>query len=115
MPANNHFISVSRGGELFARRVGAPPIRVAHGDDGLEIPVPDGRPGAPTIRVFFAYHPGARRRSLYLTDVEAAGERSSVAEFQARHAVTDEELGRWLRAAVERALDAAAPPSPPAP
>lgn len=115
MPAPNHFISVSRGGELFARRVGAPPVRVARGPDGLELPVPDGRPGAPAIRVFFAYQPGAPRRSLYLTDVEVAGERCTVAEFQARHAVTDEELGRWLRAAVERALDAAALPSPPDP
>lgn len=103
----NHFISVSRGGKLVARRIGEAPVEVACGSDGLEVAVPDGRLAVSELRVYFAYERAAPRRAVSVTEVEVAGARYDVDAFLDRFGVADEELARWMRAAVDRALDRA--------
>lgn len=107
---NNHFITVSRAGVLTARRKGEPPVQVATASEGLVVS-PDGEAvsrGVPSsLRVLFA-HGGANRELLVLA-VVAESQQREVADFQARYGVTDDQLGRWMRAAVEAALDAAGP------
>jgi len=102
----NHFISVSRTGDLMARRSGEAPVSVATCRDGLEVAVPEERLGLLSIRVFFERHACTPRRHVYVTEVEVAGKRAPVAEFLTHWGVTDAELGRWMRDAVERMLDA---------
>lgn len=104
--SENHFITVSRSGELMARRKGGAPVCVATAASGLvadtdEAARANGAP--PQVRVHFA--PGGANRELNVTAVEADGVVLEVDAFLARFAVPDVALGRWLRAAVERALD----------
>lgn len=106
MTSDNHFISVSRAGELMARRKGQAPVRVATVAAGILVETDDAARanGAPSrVRVHFAAGGGNRR--LHVTGVEVDGVVLDVDAFLSRHAVTEEALGRWLRAAVERALD----------
>ncbi len=106
MPSDNHFITVSRTGELMARRKGGAPVRVATTATGLVVATDDAARsrGAPaSVRVHFAA--GGDNRQLNVTAVEVDEVRLAVDVFLARFAVADDALGRWLRAAVERALD----------
>jgi hypothetical protein len=107
--ANTHFISVSRAGMLVARRKGHPPVEIATAAGGLSI-APDEEARArgvpPTVRVFFAH--GGGDRQLLVTALATEEGSLEVNEFQSRYSVSDSELGRWIRAAVERSLDAAA-------
>jgi hypothetical protein len=106
--ARNHFISVSKDGRLVARRSGEPPLVVATSREGLVVPVPEGRMGVATIRVFFEHRRGAAARSICVTELDVAGARMTIEAFLARFDVTEVELGRWMREAVDRALDARA-------
>jgi hypothetical protein len=104
--SDNHFITVSRTGELMARRKGGAPVRVATTASGLVVDTDDAARdrGAPaTVRVRFTAGGGNRR--LHVTVIEVDGASLDVDEFLARYAVPEAALGRWLRAAVERALD----------
>lgn len=98
----NHFITVSRQGVLMARRKGRAPIAVAVADEGLSVATE--RPSLPTIRVFFGH--GGGNRMLHVSTVAVSEQRLPVETFQSEHAVTDEELGRWIRMAIEQVLDA---------
>lgn len=107
---DNHFITVSRAGELMARRKGHPPRRVATVATGIVVATDDAArsAGAPAqVRVRFAS--GGGNRSLHVTAVELDGAALDVDEFLARFAVPDAALGRWIRAAIERALDEVSP------
>jgi hypothetical protein len=103
----NHFISVSRRGELLARRKGSAPIHVADAVHGLRV-----RPcaeavarGVPSeLRVKFM--PGGSARDVCVTEIVVDGRDVEVAAFQRTYSVTDAELGAWMRAAVDEALDA---------
>ncbi|MEZ4450634.1 MAG: hypothetical protein R3B09_14225 [Nannocystaceae bacterium] len=108
MAAPNHFLSVSRAGVLHARRRGEPPVAITRGAEGLEVAVPPGRLAAPTILVHFDYQRATPRRSVHVTDVTINGVRRPIEAFLADHEVTEGELGAWMRAAVEAALDRAA-------
>lgn len=101
-----HFISVSRRGELFARRIGAAPVRITAAGEPLVLTVPE-RPELADLRVHFSHTRATPRRSVHVTAVELAGLRLPVDEFQARHHVGDDELGQWMRAAIDRILDRA--------
>ncbi|MBA3548924.1 MAG: hypothetical protein H0T76_20775 [Nannocystis sp.] len=107
MKTDNHFITVSRTGELMARRKGGAPVCVATAATGIEAETDDAARanGAPArVRVHFA--PGGSNRRLNVTAVEVDGVVLDVDVFLARFAVPEVALGRWLRAAVDRALDA---------
>lgn len=106
--ARNHFISVSKDGRLFARRSGEPPLVIATSREGLVVSVPEERMGVATIRVFFEYRPGAAARSICVTELDVAGARMTIDAFLAHFDVTEAELGRWMREAVDHALDARA-------
>ena len=103
-----HFISVSRAGVLVARRKGKAPVNVATAAEGLVV-VPDeearGRGLPALLRVFFRH--GGRHLHLHVTAVSIGQEQVELNAFQARFSVSNAELGKWIRAAVERALDAA--------
>jgi len=98
----NHFITVSKQGVLMARRKGQAPVKVATAREGLRVDTDD---PAQTLLIHFE-HGGGNRQMRVLT-VQREAESLPVEEFQARFQVDDETLGRWIRAAVERALDAA--------
>jgi len=105
---NNHFISVSRSGELMARRKGAAPVCVATVADGLIVQTDEtarGRGAPPSVCVRFGH--GGNNRELRVDAIELDGESLDVDAFCARFGVTDASFGRWIRTAVERALDAA--------
>ncbi|MRG95997.1 hypothetical protein [Polyangium spumosum] len=107
--SSNHFITVSRAGDLMARRKGYPPVRVATAASGIEVDTDEAARahGAPAVvRVSFAH--GGRNRELRVMAVEADGISYDPDAFLARFEVRALTLGRWLRAAVERALDQAA-------
>lgn len=101
-----HFISVARNGDLHARRVGAAPVRIAAAGQPLVLTVP-GRPELADLRVYFDRAPATPRHHVHVTTVELAGLRLPVEEFQTRHHVGDDELGQWMRAAIDRILDLA--------
>ena len=106
MTTNNHFISVSRAGALMARRRGGAPLQVATTTTGIAVDTDDAarERGAPiSVRVHFMA--GGGNRQLHVTGVEVDGARLDVDAFLRRYAVPEDALGRWLRAAVERALD----------
>ena len=92
----------------MARRKGSAPVRIADAREGLVVrPAPeDIERGVPNpLRVLFGH--GGNNREVLVTEILAEGERLDVETFQARYAVSDEALGRWMRAAVEAALDVA--------
>jgi hypothetical protein len=100
--SNNHFISVSKRGELVARRKGSAPRVIATVADGILVRSDEaaGVQGCPPeVRVHFLG--GGANRELRVLTIDGL----DVAEFQAKFGVSDEALGRWLREAVERALD----------
>ncbi|APR80824.1 Hypothetical protein A7982_06171 [Minicystis rosea] len=106
--SSNHYITVSRTGELWARRKGRAPVRVATAASGIEVETDDDARarGAPSIvRVRFAH--GGGNRELRVMAVEVSGEALDPDAFLARFEVSEAALGRWLRASVERALDTA--------
>jgi hypothetical protein len=96
----NHFITVSKQGVLMARRKGGAPVAITTAKEGLAVETD--RPELGPIRVLFMH--GGGNRMLHVTEIVSAGRTLSIADFQAEHGVTDETLGRWIRAAVERAL-----------
>lgn len=100
-----HYISVARNGDLHARRSGAAPVRIAAADQPLVL-LADARPELADLRVHVEHVPHAPRHHVHVTTVELAGVRLPVEEFQARHHVSDEQLGQWMRAAIDRILDA---------
>lgn len=108
MPSRSHFISVSRRGALIARRVGEPPREIAAPGAGLLVDPTSARPDLGPLRVFFDHHRASAGRSVWVTAVEARGQRLDIAAFLDAHAVTEAELGAWMRAAVDAALDRAA-------
>jgi hypothetical protein len=100
--SNNHFISVSKRGELVARRKGSAPRVVATVAEGIVVQSDEAarlQGAPPEVRVHFLG--GGAHRELRVLTIEGL----DVAEFQAKFGVSDEALGRWLREAVERALD----------
>lgn len=106
---DNHFISVSRKGELIARRKGQAPVRIADARRGLTVQPPDdavGRGVPPLLCVMFV-HGGGNNREVCVTEIVVGDRRMDVSAFQEQYAVSDGELGRWMRAAVEAAMDAA--------
>lgn len=109
MGSDIHYITVSRAGVLMARRKGSAPVRVATAAQGFEV-TPDDEArarGVPSpLRVFFAH--GGGNKQLYITTIATAQGSMDIKSFQERFAVTDEALGRWVRGAIERALDSAA-------
>ena len=108
MKTTNHFITVARTGELWARRKGCAPVRVASAAEGIAIETDEAAraAGAPaTVRVRFAH--GGGNRELRVTTVHVGDIDLDPDAFLARFAVSGGALGRWIRAAVERALDAA--------
>ncbi len=103
---DNHFITVSRAGELMARRKGGAPVCVATAATGIEVETDDAaRANGAPIRVRVHFAPGGSNRQLNVTGVEVEGVVLDVDAFLLRFAVPDVALGRWLRAAAERALD----------
>ncbi|MCB9544977.1 MAG: hypothetical protein H6706_03695 [Myxococcales bacterium] len=98
--SDNHFISVSRAGVLLARPKGGAPVAIATCEGGLATPSPLG-----PLRVFFD-RSGANRH-VHVIAVEVDGERLDVDAFLARPGATAEDLGRWMRAAVDAAVAAA--------
>ncbi|WP_375759816.1 hypothetical protein [Corallococcus exercitus] len=105
---NNHFITVSRAGALMARRKGAAPVCVALAATGLRVETDAAARarGAPeTVVVRFA--PGGGNREIRVTGIEHQGAEMEVDAFLARFEVSEKALGQWIRAEVERALDAA--------
>ena len=90
----------------MARRKGGAPVCVATAASGIEVETDDAARanGAPTrVRVHFAA--GGGNRQLHVTAVAADDDLLDVDAFLSRFAVPETALGRWLRAAVERALD----------
>ena len=98
----NHFITVSKQGVLMARRKGQSPIAVTTAAEGLSVSTE--RPSLPTIRVFFEH--GGGNRMLHVLAVGVGEQRVPIETFQSEQGVTDEELGRWIRVAIEQVLDA---------
>jgi hypothetical protein len=104
-----HFISVSRAGVLVARRKGHPPVEITTAAKGISIaPEEEAQArGVPkAVRVLFAH--GGGDRQLFVTALVMEEGSLDVREFQSRYSVSDSELGKWIRAAVDRALDARA-------
>lgn len=107
MKTDNHFITVSRTGELMARRKGNAPICVATAASGIVVDTDAAARmnGAPTqVGVRFAH--GGGNRKLNVIGVEVQGVVLDVEVFLSRFTVGDDALGRWIREAVERALGA---------
>ena len=104
MKSDNHFITVSRAGELMARRKGCAPVCVATTASGIAVETDEAARmhGAPAS-VLVRFGPGGRNRELHVTAVEVDGVALAVEAFLSRFGVPDDALGRWLRAAVERA------------
>jgi hypothetical protein len=99
-----HFISVSKRGVLTARRKGRAPVEVATAEEGLEIQ-PDRADLPRPVRVFFAT--GGRKQVVRVLHVTIGGEQLEVDEFLRRYGVSERDLGRWMRAMVDAALDRA--------
>lgn len=115
MPAKNHYISVSREGRLLARRAGGRQVQVCDGAGRVRVtPDPEAlAAGVPAELVAVVRHDRrAHRREVMVEAVLAGGEEIETNAFLERFALPGERLGRWLRAAVEAALDRAeqAPP-----
>lgn len=103
--STNHFITVSRTGELWARRKGHPPVLVATAASGLEVATgadARARGAPPTVVVRFAH--GGGNRELRVMAVVSAGEPPEPDAFLARYGVSAEALGAWIRAAVDRVV-----------
>ena len=108
MPAADyHFITVSRAGVLVARRKGYPPVEIATASEGISI-TPDAEAQArgvpPRVQVFFAHKGG--NTQLYVTTLVTEEGSLPIREFQSRYSVSNEELGKWIRAAIDGAVDA---------
>jgi hypothetical protein len=106
-----HFITVSRAGELMARRKGGAPVCVATITTGLDVQTDEASrmKGVPSlVRVRFG--PGGANRLLRVDAIEVDGAVIEVNAFLARFEVSDADLGKWIRVRVEQALDAAAKP-----
>lgn len=101
--SDNHFITVSRAGELWARRKGRAPVLVASAAAGIAVE-PDAearaRGAPPTVTVRFAH--GGGNRELRVLTIESAGELLEPDAFLARFDVSAATLGTWIRAAIDR-------------
>ena len=78
-------------------------MEVATAEEGLEIQ-PDSSLPRP-VRVFFA--PGGNNRMVRVLHAVIAGERLEVDDLLRRYDVSERDLGRWMRTAVDAALDRA--------
>jgi hypothetical protein len=106
--SDNHFISVSRRGELIARRKGHPPVTIADAQHGLVVHPPGDaiERGVPLpFRVIFLH--GANNREVRVTEIVVGDRRMEVETFQAEYLVSDAELGLWMRKMIDAVLDAA--------
>lgn len=112
---NNHFISVSRRGELMARRKGQPPVHITTAHEGLLVTPDDPARAAgvpPTLRVHFEH--GGGNRTLCVTSVVTPdGTTLDVDAFLERHAVAEPTFAQWIRRAIEESLDRAERAPPP--
>jgi hypothetical protein len=109
-PTDNHFISVSRRGELFARRKGQPPVRITSREAGLVVATDETAraAGSPeTLRVHFD-HGGGNRTLCVTSIVTPDGSTLDVDAFLERHDVPEPTFAQWIRQAIEDALDRAA-------
>jgi hypothetical protein len=114
-PTNNHFISVSRRGELMARRKGQPPVHVATSTEGLIVATDEPAQASgvpPTLRIGFE-HGGGNRTLCVTTIATPDGASLDVDAFLERHAISEQALAQWIRRAIEDVLDRAATASPP--
>ena len=105
---DNHYITVSRNGELMARRKGHGPVRVATIASGLVVDTDEASRarGADNV-VCIRFASGGGNREMRVMAIEHRGETMEVDAFLTRFEVTEQALGRWIRAAIERALNAA--------
>lgn len=101
--SKNHFISVSKQGILWARRKGCKPVQVAEAEKGLRITPRRWFPGAVVVH----FEHGGTTREVCVTGVQVGDTAFEMEDFQTRFSVSDEELGAWMRDAVEEALDGA--------
>lgn len=101
--SENHFISVSKQGVLWARRKACEPVRVADAGEGLRVAPDRWFPGVVVVR----FEHGGTHRGVNVTQVQVGETSLEVADFQARFSVSDDELGAWMRAAVEAAVEEA--------
>jgi hypothetical protein len=104
---DNHFISVSRHGELMARRKGQPPVRITSGEEGLVIATDEAAraTGMPeTLRIHFE-HGGGNRTLCVTTVVTPDGSALDVDAFLERHNVPEPTFAQWIRRAIDDALD----------
>lgn len=112
---DNHFISVSRRGELIARRKGRAPVSIARAEGGLVVHTDEAGRAAgvpPVLRLSFAH--GGGNRTLCVTSIAPLdGASVDVDAFLERHGVEEQALAAWIRSAIESALDRAetTPPS----
>jgi hypothetical protein len=105
----NHFISVSRRGELMARRKGQPPVCITTAQEGLVI-TPDDlarASGVPSpLRIHFE-HGGGNRTLCVTSIVTPDGTMHDVDAFLERHVVAEPTFAQWIRRTIEDALDRA--------
>lgn len=93
---------------LVARRKGGSPVELASAAEGLQLELDEatqmrGLPKAITVQ----FRHGGAALALYVTNVVVLGEVMALQQFQSTYQVSDQELGRWLRAAIEIGLDMA--------
>lgn len=110
---NNHFITVAKDGMMHARRTGQGSVAIAKGSVGLEV-TPDSamqERGVPA-RLLVRFRPGGSNRAIMVTEIVVGNDVLPLEEFQARFQVTDDELGRCMRSAVDAVLDRSAREDP---
>ncbi len=106
--SDNHFITVSRWGELMARRKGRAPVKIADAEHGLVVHPPEHAVARGVPAVFRAmFKHGGKNRELHLTEIVVEERHIGIGAFQIEYVISDEELGHWLRTTVDAALDAA--------
>jgi hypothetical protein len=104
-----HYISIRKlDGCVVARRKGGRQVVVSRPGGWLRVDRPEGDDRAlpHSFELRFVSDRQNSRGLLYkVLEARIGPECLSIEDFQARYAVSDEELGRWARASVERSLD----------